>query len=218
MKGSILFLILLAGFVSGAFSQDLSKPVTESPDPKVAFLKSLAVPGWGHHYVDPADWTRGQYHLAGEAALILSYFGFRIYSSRLEQNWFTYARLEAGVDIEGRERAFQLAVGDFNSLQAYNEFQERSRNWDRLITDTSQNRWNWQADRNREQYADLRERFERIDQQLPALVSLMVVNRVISAVSAYNRARKAGVSAGSTAFHFSTYGTNGVVAKLHITF
>lgn len=219
MKGSSLILVFFLGISCGAFSQTIPESETaDTPDPKVAFLRSLAVPGWGHHYVNSSDWTRGQYHLAAEATLILSYIGFRIHSGNLEQNWFTYAQAEAGVDIESRDRSFRLAVEDFGSLQAYNEFQERSRKWDQLIADTPRNRWNWQNAEDREQYADLRERFERIDRQLPALISLMVVNRVVSAVSAYNRARKMEKPASSTALRFSTYGTNGIVANLRFTF
>ncbi|MDX1619275.1 MAG: hypothetical protein R3224_10860 [Balneolaceae bacterium] len=220
MKEFPFLLIFVLGISPALFSQPefASETETEMPDPKVAFLRSLAVPGWGHYYVNPGDWTRGQYHLAGEAALVLSYFGFRLHSNNLEQNWFTYARMEAGVDIKGRDRSFQLAVGDFNKLEAYNELQERARNWDRFIADTPENRWHWRSDRDREWYADLRERFERIDQQLPALLSLMVVNRVVSAVSAYNRAKKATDPATSAAVHFSTYGEYGVVANLRFSF
>lgn len=222
MKGSILIMALLLGISSGAFSQQIPKNATETdtPDPKVAFLRSMVVPGWGHHYVNSSDWTRGQYHLAAEATLILSYIGFRIHSGKLEQNWFTYARMEAGVDIASRDRSFRLAVEDFGNLQAYNEFQERSRNWDQLIADTPRNRWNWRSAEDRERFADLRERFERLDRQLPALISLMVVNRVVSAVSAYNRARARKVEepASSTALRFSTYETGGVVAHLRFSF
>lgn len=218
MKGTNLLVLLLLGISTGTYGQQNATRERQAPDPKVAFLRSLALPGWGHHYVNPDRWTRGQYHLAAEATLVLSYLGFRLHSDNLERNWHTYARLEAGVEIKGRSRMFQLAVGDFNSLQAYNEHQEQTRNWERFIADTPQNRWNWSSERDRLQYADLRERFERIDRQLPALISLMVVNRVVSAVSAYNRARKMDEPAPSAAFHFSTYGADGVLANVRLRF
>jgi len=189
------------------------------PDPKIAFLKSLAVPGWGHRYVNRDNWNRGKYHLAGEIVMILSYVGLRIHSSDLRDNWFTYARLEGGVNIEDRERRFRLAVGDFNNLRAYNEFQELNRNFDRLYEDIPENRWNWDTVRKRQEYNDLRNRFETIDRQLPAVLALMVVNRVVSGISAFNRARKAADAAQSAALYFSDYSDGkGVLANLRINF
>jgi hypothetical protein len=210
-----LLLILLLIISGSGYSQDTS-PGTNNPDPKIAFLMSLAMPGWGHHYVDKSNWTRGQFHLAAEAGLVLSYVGLRIHSNNLQQNWYTYARSEAGVDVEGRERNFRLAVGNFESLQAYNDYQERSRNWNLLYDDIPENRWSWTGTDNRSKYRDLRERFETIDQQLPALLSLMVVNRVVSAISAYNRARKQSSTA---SVHFAPYqGISGIVGHLRIRF
>ena len=164
--------------------------VSESPSTQGAFLRSLAIPGWGHHYVDSNNWARGQYHLGAEVALLISYFGLNIHSNNLQQNWKAYAIDEGGVNIKGRSRNFRLAVGNFNSLEAYNDFQTRARNWDQLIDDTPENRWQWSGDEKRSQYNDIRSRFESIDQQLPALIGLMVVNRLISGISAYNRAKK----------------------------
>lgn len=204
--------------VTGGYAQSGNDT---SPDPGIAFLKSLAVPGWGHYYVDKSDWNRGKYHLGAEAMLLLSYFGLNIHSNNLQQNWYGYARMEGGIDVEGRRRSLQLAVGDFNSLSEYNDFQLRSRNFDRLIEDTPENRWNWSGDAARADYNDIRSRFERIDQQLPALIGLMVVNRLVSAISAYNRARnREPDSPVKTFLSFSpAYSTGrGISANFHIRF
>ncbi|MDZ7660731.1 hypothetical protein [Fodinibius sp.] len=215
MRQYIPVLLLLIAFVTASADRSLA----QQPDPKIAFLKSLAVPGWGHHHIDKDNWQRGQYHLAADAVLILSFAGFSIHSNNLQQNWFAYGRQHAGVPIEGRSRQFQLAVGDYNSLEAYNDFQARSRNWDQLFDDVPQNRWQWSDRAERQKYRDLRSRFERIDQQLPALLGLMVVNRVISGISAYNRAKKKQKSNVSSSLFLSPYQyADGLVANLRITF
>lgn len=192
---------LILSVTSGAIAQD-SKSEADLPDPKVAFLKSMGVPGWGHHHVDKSDWTRGKYHLAAEAGLVLSYLGLSIHTNNLQENWLTYGRHETGVEIEGRSRRFQLAVGDFNSLEDYNDYQRRSRNWDQLFADIPENRWYWSDNRKRQKYNSLRNRFERIDRQLPALLVMMIANRIISGISAYNRAKK---KAESRQFRGSVY-------------
>lgn len=214
-------LILLLVFV---IMTDMSaQPISDSaefPNPKLAFLKSMVAPGWGHYYVDQSNWTRGQYHLAAEAGFILSYLGFSIHSNNLQQNWFAYGRHEAGVRIEDRSRRFQLAVGDFNNLDAYNDYQLRSRNWDQLFAETHQNQWSWSSDQERAKYNNLRSRFERIDQQLPALLAMMAVNRIFSGVSAYNRAKKRVESdAVTSSLYLSPYqSAEGFVANLKVDF
>lgn len=215
MIRTTLLTILLMGICGGAGAQVANVSEATKPDPKIAFLKSLAMPGWGHHYVDRENWQRGQYHLAAEAVLVLSYVGLRWHSSNLQNNWYSYARTAAGVNIERRDRAFRLAVGDFEDLEAYNTRQERARNWNALYEETPQNRWQWDTESARNEYRNLRSRFESIDQQLPALLSLMVVNRVVSALSAYNHARKWQGPARSASLQFLPV-PNGVLANLRI--
>ena len=218
MKQLLVIGLLLFVLVPAVYGQENPNPA-DLPDPKVAFLKSMAVPGWGHHYVDQDNWARGQYHLAAEAALILSYFGLRVHTNNLRQNWYAYGRGEAGVIIEDRSRRFQLAVGDFDNLQAYNDYQLRNRNWDQLFEDVPQNRWNWSTDQERLRYKDLRNRFEQIDQQLPALLAMMAVNRVISGISAYNRAQKKQANSVTRAVYLSRYqSSSGIVANVRISF
>lgn len=215
MRQYVPVLLLITTFVAANAGRSLA----QQPDPKVAFLKSLAVPGWGHYHVENDNWRRGQYHLAADVALILSYAVFSIHSKNLQQNWYAYGRHQAGVPIEGRSRQFQLAVENYNSLEDYNDYQERSRNWDRLFEDVPKNRWQWSGREERYQYRDLRTRFEQIDQQLPALLGLMVVNRIISGVSAYNRAKKVQDSKVSSSLFLSPYQfADGLVANLTINF
>ena len=174
----------------GAAAQQLPESDIDDPDPRGAFLKSLVLPGWGHLSVGESHKNRGLAHLGAEAVLIGSFFGLTIRGNRLDGDINTLSRLSAGVDISGRERAFKLAVGDFNSLADYNDYQLRTRNWDRLLEDIPENRWEWQTADDRLRYRGLRQDRDQIRNQLPALAGLMVVNRVISAISAYNRSRK----------------------------
>lgn len=161
-----------------------------APDPKGAFLRSMLLPGWGHYYTDKENWRRGQVHLGTEALLIGAFFGLHARSGNLENQFMTLSKLRAGVDLSGRDRSFLLAVGDFGSLEEYNDYQLRTRNWNRLIEDIPENRWHWANNNDRASYRDLRSGADRIRNQLPAIVGLMVANRLISGLSAYNRARK----------------------------
>ncbi len=169
----------------------MAKPLVaqEQPDPRGAFLRSLALPGWGHHYADSENWRRGQVHLGTEAVLAASLFGFHRRASNLETQYTTLANLRSGVDITDRSRTFRLAIGEYNSLEEHNDHQLRSRNWDRLLDETAENNWNWQSESDRRKYNQLRSDRDRARNQLPAILGLMTLNRVVSAISAYNRAR-----------------------------
>lgn len=190
----------------------------ERHTPEGAFVRSLLVPGWGHYYANPDQWTRGQVHLGMEAALIASYFGFSLRANNLENQFETLASLKAGVDISGRNRSFRLAIGDFNTLQEYNDFQLRSRNWNRLFEDESANKWNWKAEDDRNKYNDLRSDVDRVKNQLPAILGLMVVNRVVSALSAYNRAKNKSNMPEISIIPVSSSNDIGVVTQLNLYF
>ncbi len=173
-----------ANYTSGSFM-----PSANRPSPLGALLRSFVVPGWGHHYVDSDNWGRGQLHLGGELVLLTSWLGISRQAYVLEKNMYTHAAAYSGADIKSRERAFELAVGSHRSLADYNDYQERTRNLDRLFPDEPRYRWEWESDELRREYLDLRSRRDNLTQQLPALVALMVANRVLSGISAYSRAR-----------------------------
>ncbi len=206
----ILFLVF-SGF------QTVSAQQTN--DPKGAFFRSMIVPGWGHYYNDQDDWNRGKLHLASEIVIIAAYIGFQRRSSTLKTEYITLANLRSGVEIQNRNRSFQIALSDFRSLEDYNDFQLRSRNWNRLFEVNNENNWQWQSEQDRLNYRDLRTRRDRIKNQLPALFGLMVVNRVISAISAYHRATPSMNSVDVSFVPFiHNNGANGAITKVSYRF
>jgi hypothetical protein len=184
LKNNILYVITACIALLAVSEKSFAQP-----EPGKALWRSLIIPGWGHYYVDQDNWNRGKIHLASDAVLIISYFGFDARASNLQSQSFTLANLRAGIELSERNRSIRLAVGDFANLREYNDHQLRTRNWNMLIDDTPENRWYWKSDADRQEYRDLRETSDRTRQQLPAIISLLVVNRVISGISAFTRAR-----------------------------
>lgn len=189
------------------------------PDPRGSFLRSLAIPGWGHYYNDSDSWTRGKIHLGADVVMIGTYFGLNARASNLEGQYETFAQLSAGTSISGKSRRFELALARFNSLEEYNDFQLRSRNWDQLFPDTQENRWQWESDVARDHYSELRETSDRARNQLPVIAGFMVVNRVLSAISAYRRARDMSAGPNLTLLPALTVeNQSGVIANLTFRF
>jgi len=191
------------------------------PDPRVSFLRSLAVPGWGHYYNDSDNWTRGQFHLGTDLVLIGSYFGLLARAGNLEDQFTTFAQHKAGVSINDRSRAFQLAIGQYDNLNEFNDFQLRSRNWNQILPDNQQNRWQWDSSVDRERYRELRESSDYARNQLPAISALLVINRVVSAISAYRQARDLPTGPElvfSPILPYGQSGNKGVVANFSFKF
>lgn len=208
-----IFLTVLL-FPAIGFSQT---PAHALPSPRGAMLRSFVLPGWGHLYIDKTDWTRGQIHMAADAVMILSYFGLNARINYLDDDMETYAMSKAGTDISGKGRAFELAVSNFNNLEDYNDYQLRARNWNNVFPDSPEYQWNWESPSNRYHYQDMRERRDKMDNQLPALLTLMVANRVMSGVSAYLKAKKMWDNVPEASFSYlNEFGQPGITAKVTI--
>lgn len=188
----------------------------EHPDPKGALLRSVVVPGWGHYYVNSSDWTRGKYHLVADVAMLISFFGINARSNHLQQDMITQAHLRAGTNIEGRDRDYKLAVGNFDNRQEYNQYNLRTRGWQDLYPDEERYQWNWSSEDARREYKSLQDRIDQLDRQLPALFTLMVINRVVSGVSAFLRARE--VIDEQPQVGVAPTGSGGVATRIQIPF
>lgn len=189
------------------------------PSPRGAFLRSLVMPGWGHYYADNDNWNRGKYHLAGEAVLLLSYFGLDARANMLENDYTTLALSKAGTDLDGKSRDYLIAVGNFDNLEEYNLYQARTRNWDNIFPETPAYNWTWEDGAFRDQYQDARERVDRNRSQLPTLVALMVTNRLISGISAFVQARNRLEMMPEASFSYlNEFGEPGITANLRFNF
>jgi hypothetical protein len=184
-----LSLLLLLWMVSGSIASGQSTP-------RGALLRSLVLPGWGHHYAQPESWTAGKVHLVADAALLAAYFGYDLRASDLETTLITQAKHYSGAELDGRPRSFRFAVADYESLAAYNDAQLRTRNWNRVLSDTPENQWSWQDEASRKRFVSLINQEAAASDQLPAIVSMMVVNRVLAGVGAYRRASSLSVTTG----------------------
>lgn len=188
-------------------------------NPGGALLRSFVLPGWGHYYVDNNSWRRGQFHLGADIVLISTWVYLHTNSNMLQGNINTFANAYAGINLRGVNRRVEIAVGNFLSLAEHNEAQLRARNWDRLIEDIPQNRWNWESEDRRLEYVLMRDRRERATQQIPAVVSLMVLNRVVSGVHAFIQARNYNANLPELTFNIPVEsGGNGFVTTLRFHF
>ena len=157
--------------------------------PGGALLRSFVIPGWGHYAVDSSDWQRGQWHLGADVALLASYLLLANRINQLDGNLATFGDQYSGINLSQKDRGFRLDASNHMSLRDYNDFQERTRNWDQLYEETEDNYWQWESEQKKEEYNSLRSNRDNLERQAPALIGMMVVNRVIAGVNAFTRAR-----------------------------
>jgi hypothetical protein len=153
-----------------------------------AFLRSLVLPGWGHRYVQD-DWGRGRIHLGADIAFLGATLGYNQQAISTRNTMYTTARQLAGVDIKGRNKAFQLAVANYNSLTEYNTTMLQTRNWDRFIEVNLDNNWDWRTEEDRIRYNNLRGKSDDSRRQAGIFIGLMAINRAVSGLSSMVTAR-----------------------------
>lgn len=184
----LLYVVLITS--TNLNAQQITVDKGNSPKPSVVFLKSLIMPGWGHLSLGEQHQTRGYIHFGTEIGLLLSYFGIDARTARLQNNLYAFVEINAETSIKNRDRSYALAIARFENLQTYNEYQERSRNWNAFIADVPQNRWQWSSVEAQANYIRMRNEIDANNQQLPFIATAMVANRLISGISAFIRARE----------------------------
>lgn len=189
---SITTLVITAALLMDMTGNDLM--AQQNNDARGAVIRSMLLPGLGHYYAGEEHRMRGHLHLSTEITFIGTYFGLLQREKSLQRNYTTFAALRSGVNIEGKSRDFLIAIGEFQSIHHYNDFQLRSRNWHKLIEVTPENSWNWESPLDREQYRNLRARRDRIQNHLPAIIGLMLVNRAVASISSANRVNRSNRS------------------------
>jgi hypothetical protein len=160
-----------------------------SPSPTGAMFRSFILPGWGQRYVDSQNWSRGLIHLVADLSLIGTYTGLNRAALRLENNLKTFANHHAGASLNNRSRDYVLNVAEFSSISAYNDYQLRSRNWDNVYEVNATNSWEWDSDTNRLSFLQMDAKAQGHRQQLPAVLSLLIINRIIAGINAFTEAR-----------------------------
>jgi hypothetical protein len=162
-------------------------------------LRSLTLPGWGQATLGRR--TSAVFFGLTETAIWGTFTAFRIQVAMREDAFLRTARLQAGIDLRGRDEEWRHIVGGFASSDDYNRlvvlrdaanlyYFESEAYWayfeeHRLKgADT----WKWSGE-GRLRYLDQRKNAQRAAQRANTTLAVAVVNRIVSALHA---ARVAG--------------------------
>jgi hypothetical protein len=161
----------------------------------LGIVYSLVLPGLGDLYAD--NLGTGKYFMGADAGLWLTYGGIRVYGQWLKDDAQTLAVQSASASFDNKDDKFEVNLGNFTDVLSYNDAKLRNREYDLVYDPKSNFAWQWNSDADRLHYKDLRNRGRSALSNSQFVLGALVLNRVISAisaarsVSAYNRSVQA---------------------------
>ncbi|MFT7553099.1 MAG: hypothetical protein ACI9BV_003430 [Rhodothermales bacterium] len=186
MRKALLTLILLAiGLTPHAVQ-------AQTPTARGAFLRSLVLPGWGHHYAHGGRWGRsGTFFALADAGFILGAGSAEWRRGSAVESYRTLASGRAGADIAGKNRTFFLRLAAYRSSDEFLEVSLRNRAWGEIdYVSNPSFQWNWANEADFLEYRALREDGESLRRRRTVLVATLVANRFIAGLSAARSARR----------------------------
>lgn len=184
--------------VSVAWSVSLSQEAGQSsgsvPPVPVSVMRSAILPGWGEFGLGKAERGRvfTKVDLVLWSALVQTGYAGRQHDSRLK----SFGSLHAGVSFSGKDNQFVTDVGNYMSLDDFNEVQQRLRNTDRVYRDSEIYGWAWDSDENRKTYRRYRIQRDTVRKIGQFVIGGMILNRIVSIIDVAYLHRLDRVSSG----------------------
>lgn len=150
-------------------------------NPAISLILSLLVPGTGHLYAGRMD--VGKYFITSEAACWLGVIGLDLYGNALRDDSRTYASEHSGLSKEGKDDDYFSNVGNFNSIYDYNNEKLAMGQWEKLY-DINTHFWSWDSEASKNIFDKQRKKSERTYNARIIFATGLVVNRIVSAISA----------------------------------
>lgn len=171
-------------------NSNLPQEISKKKSPGLAIIYSLILPGMGELYAE--SYSSGKYFTIADGILWGTFAGLNVYGNNQKDNYIAFAKINAGINLEGKESDFIANVGIYNSSEEYNRVQELNRNFERTYNSPNQF-WKWQSNDFRKEFRNMWSSSESAFNNVRFVAGALVLNRLISAinavrlVSAYNK-------------------------------
>ena len=155
--------------------------------------KSLILPGWGEKKLNINNKSKA--HLLSEMILVSSVMFTDSQYSSYRNDYRVYGADEAGVNWNGKSDLYAAHVGNYDSMELFNNQQLLNFGPTAFIYYNDSYSWDWQGDsimRNR--YDSLRNKSETYNEAKGFLIAGMLLNRIISFINVISIERKNNVN------------------------
>lgn len=173
IKPILISLILFSGFSLGQ----------EKPKKNLnPVLQSALLPGWGQKSLNYSDRSRVFTYV--ESGLVLSIIGSTTYANILKKNYIAYAVAHAAVSSSGKGHEYWVDIGNFSTIEDYNDEHLRNREMDDIYEVSPQWGWVWDTDSHRDFFEQKRILSDQMKQVASFGVGAMILNHMVSAIDA----------------------------------
>ena len=162
--------------------------------PGISVLLSALLPGAGHFYAGRMD--VGAYFLGAEVSMWLGLFGVNYYGNALRDDSRSFASLHSGLNKDGKDDDFYSNVGNYLTVFSYNNEKLQRGEYDKLY-DVNTHFWNWDTQENQYEFDIQRKKSERTYNLRTIFITGMIINRIVSGLSAIILTNKSNNNAGS---------------------
>lgn len=154
---------------------------------------SILLPGLGERKL--GHYEQSKKFMISEVLTWTSLFIFDEFSSSYKSDFRNHAVMYASVDWSNKNDTFAANVGNFNSMQDYNEYQAWIGNWDGMYEDNGQFHWDWNNDSvTRNKYDAWRNKSSNYKEYQEFAVAALILNRMISMFNVLNIENNSKVS------------------------
>lgn len=174
--------------------------------PGVSVFLSVLLPGAGHYYTGRMD--VGAYFLGAEVSMWLGLFGVNYYGNALRDDSRSYASTHSGLMQNGKDDDFYSNVGNYLNVFSYNNEKLQRGEYDKLY-DINTHFWNWDSADNQSIFDHQRKKSERTYNLRTIFITGMIINRIVSGLSALILTNKINNGAGSLKLSSELFSTPG---------
>ncbi|MDZ7264476.1 MAG: hypothetical protein ONB16_07820 [candidate division KSB1 bacterium] len=185
--------------------------VSDAKDRRVAFLRSLILPGAGEYYLGKHSLAKAFFFT--EISLWVSYFAFREYGTWVRQDALAFAATHSGAQIKGKSPQFYVDLGNYQDVYEYNAAKQRMFEFEKVYHDESYF-WSWDIAANRQKFDHMRIAGDRAKNRAVFVLGGIFANHLLSAIHAvwqthrYNKALEKAPTASLNIYFQSDVFTN----------
>jgi len=145
-------------------------------------IKSLIVPGWGQKTLGKPKRARFFNYL--ESGILLTIIGSSTFANIKRKNYIAFASKHAAISSSGKNHKYWVDIGNYNSIENYNNEHLRNREMDDLYPDDKKWSWDWDFELNRKKFEDKRIRSDQLELFATFGVGALIVNHLVSSIDA----------------------------------
>jgi hypothetical protein len=153
----------------------------------VAIILSAILPGMGELYAD--GYSSGQYFTIADGVLWAGLIGVSAYANNQEENYRTFAEVNGGVELKGKDDQYFADISGYLDVYEYNHLQELDRNLTAVYNEQS-HYWKWSGQTERREYRAMWKSSETANNSTRFIVGALILNRVASVINAVRLVNK----------------------------